>query len=209
MNDPWALKAADFVRQALDLPDDPYELAASVVPLKRELRNGISAIELDSSIGPTPFLIYHYLITGDRTQLDTDLETLERAAELGTPGPRVVAHAVAGDEAYILATTPGVQAAMSGDTGKPRREPPKSIERARTRLPDRLADKLRETNELAGIWLAAMDAARAETPGPLELTDQEAALALLALDEGSIGDLLRALNLLLATARQSAGGSAI
>jgi|tagenome__1003787_1003787.scaffolds.fasta_scaffold20634353_2 hypothetical protein len=204
MTDPWAAKIAQFVIQALELDVDSGELASEIVPLKRDADAGISALELASSIGPTPFLVYHYDISVNREALDTDLATLEKAATLDTPGPRIVAHAIAGNSAFILATTPSIQRAMTGKATAPPPSPGEQ-KRARTRLPDRLGDTLREANTLAGQWLAAIDAARAQ--GQTELTRQEAALALQVLDEGSVQNLLRALNVLLASARHTAAES--
>jgi len=200
----WALKIADFMIQALDLPVDRTELATEIVPLKREAATGISAVELQSSVGPTPFLVYHYDTTQGSDRLQLDLATLEKAAQLDSPGPRIVAHAEAGANAFILATTPSIQRALTGAAAV---QPPRSayqIERARSRVPDRLTDKLREANKLAGDWLAAIDAAQIQGGGTVDLTEEEAALALFLLDEGSIRELLRALSVLLGTARQSA-----
>jgi hypothetical protein len=80
------------------------------------------------------------------------------------------------------------------------------VERARTRVPDRLIDKLREANRLAGDWLTAIRVA-GENGDDLSLTDQEAALALFLLDDRSIQDLLQALNVLISTARNQANQS--
>jgi hypothetical protein len=206
MSDPWSPKIAAFIVQALDLEVEASDLAAEIVALKRDETSGISAVELQSSVGPTPFLIYHYLITnGRRTQLDADIATLEKAATLDTPGPRIVAHAVAGDDAFILATTPAVHRALTGQAEQPKpNRPPMPIDRARTRVPDRLIDKLREVNRLAGDWLTAIRAA-GEQGEELSLTEQEAALALFLLDDRSIQDLLQALNVLISTARNQAG----
>ncbi len=207
MTDPWNLKIADFLIQALDLTDTRADLAETVVPLKRDQETGTSIVELQSTIGPTPFLVYHYVIGASRSRLDSDLATLEKSAKLDTPGPRIVAHAEAGDDAFILATTPTVQRAMTGDTRPTAPKSAMAIERARTRVPDRLADKLREANKLAGDWLAALADEQERGSGQLELSDQEAALALFLLDEGSIQDLLQALNVLMSAARHSAAES--
>jgi hypothetical protein len=206
MTDAWSPKIAAFIVQALDLAIDPQDLVSEIVALKRDDASGISAVELQSSIGPTPFLVYHYLIEGGkRGQLDADIATLERAATLDTPGPRIVAHAIAEDEAYILATTPSVQRSLTGQVEKPKR-PPMPVDRARTKVPDRLIDKLREANRLAGDWLSAIRTA-GENGSDLSLTEQEAALALFLLDDRSIQDLLQALNVLISNARTQAGQS--
>ena len=205
MSDSWSPKIAVFVVQALDLAIDPLSLVDEIVALKRDPTAGISALELESSIGATPFLVYHYLIVdSDRTQLDADLATLEKAAELDSPGPRILAHAIAGDEAFVLATTPQVHRAMTGKSA-----PAKSLTRsatptnARTQDVDRLLDRLRAANQLAGEWLQAIEAAG----GELSFTEQEAALALFLLDDRSIQDLLRALNVLISTARNQTPAS--
>ena len=208
MSDPWSPKIAAFVVQALDLQLEPQELVDEIVALKRDEASGISAIELQSSIGATPFLVYHYEIgDGNRAQLDADLATLEKAATLNTPGPRILAHAVAGEEAYILATTPQVHRAMTGEQAPPQPEIRRTRpERARTRAVDRLLDQLRSANELAGEWLKAVEAIE-EAGQELSFTEQEAALALFLLDDRSIQDLLRALNVLISSARNQAPGS--
>ena len=61
-NDSQHLRIADFVRQALDLDETATSLAGEIVPFKRDVNAGISTIELDSSVGVAPFLIYHYLL---------------------------------------------------------------------------------------------------------------------------------------------------
>jgi hypothetical protein len=207
MSDPWTLKIADFLIQALDLTDDRSELAGAVVPLKRDDATGISVIELDSSIGSAPFLVYHYVLGESRDRLNEDLATLEKAANLNSPGPRIVAHAETSGEAYILATTPSIQRALSGAAKPAEAKSPMAIERARSRVPDRLRDKLRESNKLAGDWLAAIGQIDVAGDERIELTEQEAALALFLLDEGSIQELLTALNVLMNSARHSAADS--
>ncbi|MDQ2682481.1 MAG: hypothetical protein M3Y37_03035, partial [Chloroflexota bacterium] len=108
MTDRWSPRIAAFVAQALDLEIDPADLIPEIVALKRDDETGTSAIELQSSIGPTPFLVYHYALTeAGKRRLETDIATLEKAATLDTPGPRIVAHATTDEDAFILATTPG------------------------------------------------------------------------------------------------------
>jgi len=205
MSDAWSPKIAAFVVQALDLEIAPLDLVPEIVALKRDDTSGISAVELQSSVGPTPFLVYHYQVAnGDQSRFEADIATLEKAAALDSPGPRIVAHASTGDEAFILTTTPSVQRSLTGRTETKPARPPMPIERARTRVPDRLIDKLREANRLAGDWLTAIRTA-GENGNDLSLTDQEAALALFLLDDRSIQDLLQALNVLISTARNQAG----
>ncbi len=98
--EPIALRLAAFLNEALDLQEDTDTLAGEILPFKRDLNAGISTVELDSSIGPAAFLIYHYALNTDdedgrpgRDLFQSDLRTLERAATLNTPGPRILAHA--------------------------------------------------------------------------------------------------------------------
>jgi hypothetical protein len=210
MVDSYALKAAAFLAQVLDLGDDPAILATGVVSLKREAGSGVSTIELESSVGPAAFLIYDYQIAtleivgaGGRAQFEADLKTLERAAELDTPGPRILAHAVTGDEAYILATTPAVHRALTGqgaDTQVQATEadllPGPETEKLRSEAATELIRLLREADAQAGAWLRLIRAesrfAGAESSGDfLEFNEAESALALFLLDNRSIRHLLQ------------------
>ena len=90
MPDEWLPKIAAFAIQALELEVSPEALIGEIVALKRDATSGISAVELQSSIGPTPFLIYHYALDGGKSaQFEADIATLEKAATLDTPGPRM------------------------------------------------------------------------------------------------------------------------
>jgi hypothetical protein len=220
MSDTQALKIASFVVQALDLSDDPAALAPEITALKRDVNAGISSIELDSSVGPAAFLVYHYLLdvaddderTG-RALFDADLATLERAAEQNTPGPRILAHALAGGTAYILATTPATYRALAG---LPPEEtltataadllPGAESAASRRTAASELLRLLREADSQASDWLRAVQAEGRLAPdggGTLpEFNEEETALALFLLDDRSIASLLRVLNLLLSSARQ-------
>lgn len=203
--DPWSLKAAAFVIQVLELDADPAELAGAMSPLKREPAGGITAVELSSSGGATPFLVYHYAVAeGGASPFEADVATLEQAERLGTPGPRIVASASGDREAYILATTPDVQRMLAGEPPRPGAPAPDAAtaERRRHETPGRLIDAIRTANALAAEWLAALKvAAEQGTDADLTFTDEESALALYLLDDASAGDLLRALNLALSAAR--------
>jgi len=205
MSDPWSLKAAAFVIQVLELEADPAELAGAMSPLKREPAGGISAVELSSSGGATPFLVYHYaLVPGRPSVFDADVTTMEQAERLGTPGPRIIASASGETEAYILATTPDVQRMLAGETPRSAPPPPdaRTAERQRHRTPGKMIDAIRTANGLAAEWLAALKvAAELGSDADLTFTDEESALALYLLDDASAGDLLRALNLALSAAR--------
>jgi hypothetical protein len=228
-----SLRIAAFVIQALDLDDDPAALAGEIVALKRDPNAGISSIELDSSVGPAAFLVYHYLLSATddegrtgRDLFDADLATLEQAAAQESPGPRIVAHATAGDEAFILATTPATYRTLTGAppltdleaTAADLLPGPETAATRRTAAAE-LLRLLREADAQAAAWLRAIQtegrlAPDDQTPDAddlLAFNEEEAALALFLLDERSIGHLLRVLNLLIASARQQAadalGGS--
>lgn len=203
--DPWSLKAAAFVIQVLELEAAPAELAGAMSPLKREPAGGITAIELSSSGGATPFLIYHYAVSATAASpFDADVATMEQAERLGTPGPRIIASASGDTEAYILATTPDVQRMLAGQAPRPGPALPDAAtaERRRHQTPGKLIDAIRMANGLAAEWLGALKVAAEQGSGAdLTFTDEESALALYLLDEASAGDLLRALNLALSAAR--------
>lgn len=221
MSDLHAIKAASFIVQALDLDDDPEAIANEVVSLKRDPNAGISTLELESSVGPAAFLIYDYQFTqtndagvNGRTLFDADLRTLERAAEGGSPGPRILAHAIAGNEAFILATTPGVHRALTGQGPEPVLEateadllPGQAADQLRIEAADELLRLLREADSAALRWLHAIQAegrsgADAAAGDFVEFSDAEAALALYLLDERSIQHLLQALNLFVTSAKE-------
>lgn len=223
MTDSHALKAAAFLTQALDLDEDPASLARDVVSLKRDTNAGISTLELESSVGPAAFLIYDYQLSrtneagvSGRTLFDADLKTLERAAEIDSPGPRILAHAVAGDEAYILATTPAVHRALTGQGDAPALEateadllPGEGTVQARSEAANELLRLLREADAQALRWLRAIRAegklAGQQTAGDfVEFSEAEAALALFLIDDRSIQHLLQALNLFVASAKEQA-----
>ena len=205
MSDPWSLKAAAFVIQVLELDADPVELAGAMSPLKREVSGGITAVELSSSGGATPFLVYHYAVgAAGAAPFEADVATMEQAERLGTPGPRIIASASGDREAYILATTPDVQRMLAGEPPRTAVAMPnaRTADRQRHETPGKLIDAIRTANTLAAEWLAALKvAAEQGSEADLTFTDEESALALYLLDDASAGDLLRALNLALSAAR--------
>lgn len=222
MTDQHAIKVAAFLTQALDLDDDPVLLAAEVVTLKRDPNAGISTLELESSIGPAAFLVYDYQLDKFNAELktgqslfDADLKTLERAAEIDSPGPRILAHAVAGDEAFILATTPAVHRALTGGGDGTSLEateadllPGAESQRVREESANELLRLLREANAEAARWLRAIQAEGRladDSAGEfVEFSEAEAALALFVMDERSIQHMLKALNLFISSARNQA-----
>jgi hypothetical protein len=230
-SDDRAPRAAAFLAQALELGQDvdPLALAADLTRLKVDPQAAIYAAELDSSVGPTAFLVYVYSFaaTGPdgrtgREFFEADLATLETAAEREAPGPRVVAHARSEDEGFILATTPATLRALRGETPPEALEslqadagdllPTGDVAEARRTGAEELLRLLRAADREAARWLAALqadgrllpDAADGEIRGTIAFNDAETELALFLLDERSIQSLLRALNVLLTAARAGA-----
>ncbi len=206
------LKLAEFLRQALELDDSAEALAGESAPFKEEPHASIWTIELDSSVGVAPFLIYHYMLEtmgldgrSGKEIFDSDLRTLERSAMIDTPGPRIMAHAVAEGEAFILATTPATHRVLTGQA--PAEPPPDPAETDRASAANELLDVLANANRLAGQWLAALrkdgEAAGLDTHHGefVEFNEAETALALYILDDRSIRDLLAVLNLMIESAR--------
>ncbi|MFL5758872.1 MAG: hypothetical protein ACJ789_03990 [Thermomicrobiales bacterium] len=218
--DDQALRLAAFVVQALELEEDPRDLAPEIVALKRDRNAGISSIELDSSVGPAAFLIYHYALkrkndegkTG-RQLFAADLRTLETAAARETPGPRIAAHATTDDEAYILATTPATYRALTGAETAPAEPPHGDLTEVRREAAIELLGTLRAADHHAQMWFAAIQAEGPQSTssgGALTLDtflEEETALALFLLDDRSIQNLLHVLNHLISAAREQAEGA--
>ncbi len=214
--------AALFLGQVLGLTESPEYLADDLSPIKRDANAGIFTIQLDSSVGPAAFLVYAYVLDrrgGDgrtgKELFDAGLQTLQQAARYETPGPRALAHAESGDHGYILATTPGTYRALVGEsgTGESLEATPADLvsiqdaQRIRLESAERLLATLRTANEEATRWLDAIRLASQSDTGideVLEFNDRETELALYLLDEQSIGNLLQALNVLVATAQDHA-----
>lgn len=218
--------AALFLGQVLGITDSPDYLAADLSPIKRDANASIFTIQLDSSVGPAAFLVYAYILDqrgGDgrtgKELFDAGLATLQQAAQRSAPGPRAVAHAETDALGFILATTPGTYRAL---TGEPDATGPieataadlvaiEASVRLRSEVAQDLLESLRNANQLATDWLAAIQVASQsdgdadESPDDLlSFTEEETELALYLLDDESIGNLLRALNLLVASAQQQA-----
>ena len=211
--EPIALRLAAFVNEALDLDEDLNALAVEILPFKRDVNAGISTIELDSSIGVAAFLIYHYElnVTDDAGEtgsglFQSDLRTLERATTLNTPGPRIVAHAVTDDEAFILATSPATHRALTGadEDDSPPVVPEDAREDVRKETATNLLRLLSEANAQARDWLAAMQlSGEAASASQIDFYPEETGLALFLLDESSIRQLLQVLNVMVQSARAS------
>jgi hypothetical protein len=209
--EPIALRLAAFVNEALELDEDPTSLAEEILPFKRDANAGISTIELESSIGVAAFLIYHYELNANDEEgrlgsdlFQTDLRTLERAATLNTPGPRILAHAVTDDEAYILATTPATHRALTGAGAEETAPsvPEEKRDEVRKETAANLLRLLSEANAQARDWLAAMQlSGEASNADQVEFHAEETGLALFLMDESNIRQLLQVLNLMVQSAR--------
>jgi hypothetical protein len=221
--DDMVIAAATFLGSVLGLEDDIDSLAEDLSTIKRDVNASIYTIQLESSVGPAAFLVYGYLLDERGGDGHTGMElyeigrsTLERAAARNTPGPRSVAHGESGDFGFIIATTPGTYRALAGDVDEPEPElepDPRDlistaeIDRQRASAADELLSLLRQANERAGHWLQSIQTASRDEDGQddlLAFNESETELALFLLDDQSIGDLLRSLNLLVATAQQHA-----
>lgn len=218
--DAMTVAAAGFLLQVLDLEDDARDLARDLSVIKRDANAAIYTVQLDSSVGLAAFLVYAYVLEstgGDghtgRELYDAGLDTLQRASQRNTPGPRAVAHATTETHGFILATTPGTYRALTGNQSdadlepSPADLPPTSnIDRVRSDSAERLLALLKDANQEARTWIGAMQTA-SQRAGDAEgetisFTEEETELALFLLDNESIGDLLRSLNMLVATAQE-------
>lgn len=223
-SDARAVKAAAFLAQALGLEDDPIALAADLAPIDLDPTVAVFAAELDSSIGPAAFLLYLYALAAPdadgqtgRDRFEAALATLQTAAERDAPGPRVVAHAVTDDDGFVLATTPATLRALRGDAAPERLAAgtvgpsPTDPLQARRAAADALLRLLRAADAEATAWLRATEVEPRPEPDEesgvrdgFNFTPEETELALFLLDDLSIRDLLRVLNVVLATAREQA-----
>ncbi len=226
---PIARAAASFLGQVLGLGEAPSDLVSDLSAIKRDVNAAIFTIQLESSVGPAAFLVYAYALAergGDgRTGKEVfvaGLETLQQAAAHDSPGPRAVAHAETDDYGFILATTPGTYRALVGESAStteieasPANLPPTAeLERIRSENAEALQDLLRQANRHAADWLSAIQGSGQaydqevgedeDGEGLIEFTERETELALFLLDEESIGSLLKALNVLVATAQEQA-----
>lgn len=223
MPDTLMMATAQFLIQALELPDSPEEIANDLSPMKRDSNAAISSIQLETSIGLAGFLVYTYVLNrtgGDgktgKELFDTGLETLQIAANRNTPGPRPVAHADTNEFGFILATAPGTYRALMGHTSTDSIEaqPDDALtigntESIREEAASELFELLQKANTQATTWLNAIQAASRqahENPdqGMIAFTESETELAIFLLDDDSVGALLRSMNMLVATAQDQA-----
>ncbi len=223
MPDALLTATAQFLVQALDLEDAPADIARDLSPMKRDANAAISSISLETSIGLAGFLVYTYVLnrtgadghTGQEL-FDSGLETLQLAASRNTPGPRPMAHANTDEYGFILATAPGTYRALMGQTSTAAIEAQAedvlttaNTEQLRSDTATELFDLLQKANAQAQAWLAAIQAAsrqaeEADDAAMIAFTDAETELAIFLLDDDSVGALLRAMNLLVATAQDQA-----
>lgn len=216
------LRAAAFFHEALGSDVDPVELEPELVVLKIDPVARIYSVEVDSSVGTAAFLIYQYQLSAQtrdgKTGHDSfraDLETLEIAAERETPGPRILAHATAADEGYILATTPATYRALMGGSaveGITASEqdllPKGDALEARQQSADELLRLLKLANDQAKRWFAAVrsEGQIGNMSDELEFSQEESALALFLIDETSVQDLLRLLSVMVSASQGGASG---
>lgn len=224
-----SLKAAAFLVQALEVDDEPQAIADEVIEIKRDANAGIYTAQFDSSVGPAAFLIYVYVLqaTDDdgrtgRDLFDADRQTLETAAERNSPGPRIMAHALTDVDGFILTTTPATWRALTGqpplartngETVDADRLPSAASAEVRRIAAGQLLELLRAADARATTWLSALSDEGRLPPaadaadvlaGELPFNAEETELALFLLDERSIQNLLRTLNLVLTEARRQA-----
>jgi hypothetical protein len=220
--------AASFLGQVLGLGEAPSDLENDLSAIRRDVNSAVYSIQLESSVGPAAFLVYAYALAsrgGDgrtgRESFDTGLETLQQAALNNSAGPRAVAHAETDDFGFILATTPGTYRALMGEapTGSNLEAtiadlpPTADLERLRSDAAEELKKLLTQANRHAADWLAAIQGSGQASGDEdddgdfIEFTERETELALFLLDEESIGSLLKALNLLVATAQEQANAA--
>jgi hypothetical protein len=206
--------AASFLIEVLDLPDDVAAVADELALVDRDQVVTVFAAEFESSVGPAAFLIYVYRLDqfdddGQRgaNRFREDLNTVESAARLDTPGPRAVSHSESEDVALILATSPAILRALQGAPtaqAEPaaRPVPPAELLKIREDQALRLLRVLKSADRAAAAWLAAIEASPSATPIP-----EETELSLFLNDEQSIRSLLRALNRLLNSSGPTKPGS--
>lgn len=215
---PLTLAAATFLVQALELSDDPATIAAEFETIKEDPHASIHSVQLESSIGPTAFLVYVYafLETDDEGHSGRDLyesgrETLVQAADRDTPGPRMVAHADTEAFGFILATTPATWRALMGEAPAPSEATPADLPQTsvsaeeRASLAEDLHRSIREANANAEKWLASIqDSGTTPSADDLDFSEEETALALHVMDDANIRPLLTSLNLLITSAQKQA-----
>lgn len=215
-----ALRAAAFLTEVLELDLDPVAIAEDLVIVNDEVGVTTYAAELEASFGPAAFLIYVYdLAPHDgggaiRDRYESDIATLQTAAERDAPGPRLLANGEGDAEAFLLATTPATFRLLAGEAFAPDTEPPIMLHpdadaaALRRDAATELLTHLRAANLAAGTWLAALQAdgggADENDEETIEFNEEETELALYLLDDRGIQNVLRAINLFITAARSAA-----
>lgn len=215
-----ATRAAAFLAQALELDLDPDAIAMDLTVVSSDGDATTYATELEASFGSAAFLIYVYRYvdpafggTG-RSSYQTAIETLQTAAARNAPGPRLLANGESDAEGFLLATTPATYRLMTGEP-EPASEAAASsssaaVDQIRRDSAQALLRHLKAANTAASDWLAALqdidtspasDDPDAET---IEFNEEETELALFLLDERSIQNVLKAVNLFITAARDTA-----
>lgn len=215
-----ALRAAAFLTQALELGLDPAAIADDLVVVNEDSGVTTYAAELEASFGSAAFLIYVYDLLfvagspGVRSRYQTDIDTLKNAVARDAPGPRLLANGESEGEAFLLATTPATYRMLAGEAfGADDASPvalPDGADPAQLRRDTaaELLTHLRAANRAAGTWLAALQAGGPdasagtdEDDDSVEFNEEETELALYLLDDRSIQNVLRAINLFITAAR--------
>lgn len=215
-----ATRAAAFLAQALELDLDPEAIARDLTVVNSDGDATTYATELEASFGSAAFLIYVYRYvdpafggTG-RSSYQTAIETLQTAAARNAPGPRLLANGESDAEGFLLATTPATYRLMTGEP-EPAPEATALVDSAaaaeiRRDSAQALLKHLKAANTAASDWLAALqdiDPAAANYDSDTEtiaFNEDETELALFLLDERSIQNILKAVNLFIAAARDTA-----
>jgi len=217
-----ALRAAAFLTEVLELGLDPVAIADDLVIVNDEAGVVTYAAELEASFGSAAFLIYAYDlrfiggVSPVRARYESDIATLKTAASRDAPGPRLLANGEGDDEAFLLATTPATYRMLAGEAFGPddnapvQLAPDADVPAIRRESVTDLLTHLRAANLAAGTWLAALQADGAdnevgssEDNDTVEFNEEETELALYLLDDRSIQNVLRAINLFITAARGS------
>ena len=185
--------AGTFLGEALGWPGAPEEIGASLDLASERQGEAVYAAEIETEAGNVALLVFAFMLgeSGDALRAEAARTMLE-AAELGTPGPRLVAEGEAGEFGLLLATTPAGLAILTGEApGEP--EPGAAVHPVysggmRASAADALLDVLREAERRAADLLRVLPG-----PGEYERTVEERALALFLLDPSSLASLTRAM----------------
>jgi hypothetical protein len=182
--------AGTFLAQALGWPGDPAEIGASLDLAQVHGDERVYSAEIETDAGDVAILIFAYGLTetGRERRIEA-VQTMLEAAQLGTPGPRVVAEGEVDEFGLILATTPAGLAILTGEAQEESASPketPGDIASTRAQAADALLDALRAANERAAELQRLLP-----EQGSGERSVEERALSLFLLDPSSLGALTR------------------